>query len=66
MAFVEEKRMKDEVEELAAKIYSSWDRGNDGVVFSDDIMDSCGVEDAEFGLALARILGTPEKIFFLS
>lgn len=51
-----EKLINDEIKTLANEIFLNWDRDNEGIVFSDDILSVCGVNDVEFGIALARIL----------
>jgi hypothetical protein len=52
-----ERLIQEEIAALSSQIFAMWDRENEGVVFSDDILSSSGLDDAEFGLALARILG---------
>mmetsp|Transcript_1774 Transcript_1774/g.2784 ORF Transcript_1774/g.2784 Transcript_1774/m.2784 type:complete len:773 (+) Transcript_1774:196-2514(+) len=47
----------EEIQDLSESVFSVWDRYDEGVVYSDDILHSTGVDDEEFGLALARILG---------
>jgi hypothetical protein len=56
-SFEKERLIKEEIVTLSSQIFAMWDRENEGVVFSDDILSSSGFDDAEFGLALARILG---------
>lgn len=56
-SFSKEKLINEEVSILSHQIFSVWDREGEGVVFSDDILSSSGLEDVEFGIALARILG---------
>jgi hypothetical protein len=52
-----ERLIQEEIASLSSQIFDMWDQENEGVVFSDDIISSSSLDDAEFSLALARILG---------
>jgi hypothetical protein len=54
---MKEQLIREEIDSLTSQIFSLWDTEGDGIVFSDDILAASGVEEVEFGLALARILG---------
>jgi predicted ferric reductase len=54
---MKEQLIAEEIDSLTSQIFAMWDSEGDGIVFSDDILAASGVEEVEFGLALARILG---------